>query len=311
MPEKSHQPMPYTKTCAPRLSVFPRLDLIHLNHAADIDDLLHEVKHMTGEVFNSEESASSFYKQHLATHNAPVCLCSLHRHTGSPFAGRRLAEYHAAPAENWVGVALDFILDNPIGCTLAEDWQFRSIELQVNQKTSHKTVRRHPAHPDRELLEALYDLEAELYERHGALSTDALRDFWCSFEMHRHLTAHALKMARYHDDYSEPITKALDNVRRHVADYVRDVLGVSDTSAEAKRAHGVLQEKILLLKSDSGATVEELEDLFNLDRKTLRKLELGETVRQGTINKAPACRDTLECLTKRLNENRSQRHRLK
>jgi hypothetical protein len=60
-----------------------------------------------------------------------------------------------------------------------------------------------------------------------------------------------------------------------------------------------------------GATVEELEALFNLDRKSLRKIELGKSILQSTIDKSPASRDPLPSLKSRLAENRKQKYRLK
>src|SRR5229473_6227060 len=161
----------------PRLYVFPRLDLVGASAATNIDDLLHAVKHLVAEVFDTEDEANQYYQRSLGTYNPPVSLSSLGEHAGSKFSGRRFSDYRTAPAETWVGVALDFLLDNPIRCTLAEDWQFHTLEILVNQKKSHKTVRRYPQDPARELREALYDVEAELYDRHPVLTTDALRDF--------------------------------------------------------------------------------------------------------------------------------------
>jgi hypothetical protein len=301
---------PVQRSCPPRLFVLPRLDLLHASAATDIDEMLRTVKHLAADVFDTEQSATEFYQQHLSSHNPPVFLSSLKEHTGPIFGGRRFSEYRTAPAEAWVGVALDFLLDNPIRCCLAEDWQFHTLEILANQSYRHKTVLRYPQDPARELREALYDVEAELYDRHPVLSKDALRDFWSSFEVHKHLTLHAVKMQRYHDGYSDSITQALDYVRRHVADYVTEVLGVDSVCGEREITHGDLARKIQSLKADWGATVGELEDLFNLDRKTLRRVELGEALRQSTMDKAPASRVTLDQLRCRLLENRGRKHRL-
>jgi hypothetical protein len=286
------------------------MDLVDPTEAMNFDDLIHHLKDVTPEEFDTEETAKEFYQQHLTTHDPPVYLCSLQSYTGSPFTGRCFSEYRTAPAGSWIEVAIDCALDNPIRCTLADDWQFRLVEVLVNQKISHKTVRRHTDNPVRELLEALYEVEAALYDRYAVLSTDALRDFWSSVEIHRHLRLHALKMERYRGYYSASITEALDHVRRHMADYVTEVLGVSKVSAQAKGTPSDLARKIRGLKADGGATVEELVDLFNLDRKTLRKIERGERVRQSTIDKSPAWREAPDRLSDRLLENRRRKHNL-
>ena len=98
------------------------------------------------------------------------------------------------------------------------------IELLVKQKPSHKTVRRYPEHPDNELLEVVYDLESELRACHAAGTVDALSDFWSSFEVHRHITEHALKMHRHREAYAQPVSEALDLVRAHLVNYVEDCL---------------------------------------------------------------------------------------
>lgn len=310
LPGEPDQHGPHQRSCPPRLFVFPRLDLLHASAATDIDELLRTVKHLAADVFDTEQSATEFYQQHLSSHNPPVFLSSLKDHTGPTFSGWRFSEYGTAPAEAGVGVALDFLLDNPIRCRLAEDWHFHIVEILANQSHRHKTVLRYPQDPARELREALYDVEAELYDRHPILSKDALHDFWSSSEIHKHLTLHAVKMQRYREGYSYSITQALDYVRRHVADYVTEVLGMDSVGGEPEIPNGDLARKIQSLKANFGATVGELEDLFNLDRKTLRRVELGKPVRQSTIHKAPASRDTLDQLRCRLLENRGRRHRL-
>jgi DNA-binding XRE family transcriptional regulator len=311
MPEDQTEPH-RTKPCGPPLLVFPRLDLVEVEvEASQIDEIIYRLKSFNASTFDTERAAFDFYKQHLATHDSPVHSCSLGRHTTTPFTGPPLAQYQTAPAEDWVGVAVDFTVDHPIRCTLANDWQFGSITTSVNQKPSHKAVRRHPANPERELLEAMYDLEAKLYEVHPLLSRDALHDFWTSFEMHRHLTIRALKMQRFRSDYSDSRSKALDYVRAHIPNYVEDVLIPSVTKAGVNQSIVELAKKIQALKAESGATVEELEDLLHLDRKTIQKIERGEKVRPSTVDKALSDPNTLERLKEQLSKNRAFKRRRK
>jgi hypothetical protein len=233
------------KTPKTFLYVFPRLDTISLS-GIEIDEGIGQLEQTKAEVFETEQAAFQFYQEHLTTHLRPVYRLSLHRDTGKPFTGLRLSQYHSAPAASagaQIGVALDFSLDQSIRCVLAEDWEFRALEMLVAQKTNHKTVRRHPEYPGLELAEALHDLESALYNQHTSLSADALRGFWSSFEVHRYLTLYALKMCRYANDYSTSVTEALDYVRRHLVDYVEDVLVPSvATDQGAEVVKGMLAE---------------------------------------------------------------------
>lgn len=290
----------------PRLFVFPRLDLVRFG-SADTEQVLYDLGHMNPEMFETEKAAKEFYRQRLTTHHPPIYLASLVDRQGPKFTGLRFSQYHTAPADARVGVALDFVLDSPIRCTLAEDWQLGVVETVVSQNMSHKTVRRHTAQPVRELEEFLHGVEAALYTVHTDLSTDAVKDFWSSFEVHRYLTIHALKMERYRTDYAEDIDTALDYARRHVADYLTDEVSAEEDSARLTRGQVSFAKKIQCLKTDSNATVQELEDLFNIDRKTLRRIELGKPVLQSTVDKAQASEETLERLTRRLLENRKRK----
>lgn len=266
----------------PRLFVFPRLDLVRFNASADIEQVIYDLEHVNLEMFETQTAAEEFYGQHLGTHHSPIYLASLVDRQGPKFTGQRFLQYHTAPADARVGVALDFVLDSPIRCTLAEDWQLGAVETLVSENMSHKTVRRHTAQPARELAEFLQGVEAALYTVHPDLSTDAVKDFWSSFEVHRYLTIHALKMERYRTDYAEDIDTALDYARRHVADYLADEVLAEEPSARLTRGHVSFAKKIQCLKTDSNATVRELEDLFNIDRKTLRRIELAKPVLQST-----------------------------
>ncbi len=230
-----------------RLFVFPRLDVVSPELCGTaLDEVLQQVKIMEPEIFPGEEAATEFYYQHLTTHIRPVYRCSLSDHAGSPFPGPPFSRYHTAPAETGLPIEVAFVLDDPIRCTLGDDWQYRTIELSVKQKPSHKTVRRYPKHPHLELLEAVNDLESELYAYHGARSLDALSDFWSSFEVHRHITEHALKMQRHKEAYDQPVSEALDFVREHLMNYVEDCLTpLADVDAQglARKSDVQLDER--------------------------------------------------------------------
>jgi hypothetical protein len=300
-----------TEAHMPRLFVFPRLDLVRVDSAGDTERVVHDLKHMHAEAFETEKAAEEFHGQHLRTHHAPIYLASLADRQGPPFTKQHFSQYHTVPAGSGVRMGIDFILDSPIRCTLADDWQLGSVAILMTENTSHKTVRRHTAQPARELVEFLHGVEAALYTFHTHLSRDAVKVFWSSFEVHRYLTVHALEMGRYRADYAESIDTALDYARRHIADYLSDVVLADEASAPRTRVHVSFARKIQCLKADANATVQELEDLFNLDRKTLRRVELGNLILQSTVNKAQASEDSLEQLTRRLLENRKRRCRMK
>jgi hypothetical protein len=89
---------------------------------------------------------------------------------------------------------------------------------------SHTTVNRYPGQPERELLKAVWDVEAELYSTHSRLSTGALRHFWSSFELHRHLFLLTLRLWQFGDESPSDVADAVAAVRTRLRNYVSDVL---------------------------------------------------------------------------------------
>ena len=179
---------------------------------------------MRPEDCQTEEAATHFHHQNRATHLPPVHVCERASHSGERFAGPKFSRNLTKPAGSILERTMDFTLDNPIKCTLAGDWYFQLVQANANQTLSHKIVDRHRGNPEKELLESLADLEAELYRIVPEPNAGALDCFWSSFEVHHHLTVQAVKLRQFGSESAGAVADALATVRAHLHNYVRHAL---------------------------------------------------------------------------------------
>jgi hypothetical protein len=248
-------------------------------------------------ILESAKAAAEYAEQHLATYTGPIYESSPDIQT-SPDPILLLREYQARPAADQVSVLINFVASCPITCYLGPKWRFGMILDSVADNPTISAVGRHPARPGMELLEMLIELEKQRYAMHPKLSARSVQEFWSSFDVHKELTVHALKMARYYPPYQgSPWSTALDYARQHVTNYVSELARITavPTATAVDRLRWAKQY---------GATVQEMEDIFNIDRKTINKaLETGE-LRAKTIEKSTAFAFTWRELEKRLQESR-------
>src|SRR5260370_42410036 len=78
---------------------------------------------------------------------------------------------------------------------LDEDWQFTEIEADARRRVGHEYSGRRHGSIGEIVIRAIHDLEAALQRVHPNASCAALADFWCSWQVQRHIADFCTRLA--------------------------------------------------------------------------------------------------------------------